>query len=218
MRDAYTVQYYDLRADEYEEIYRRDDPVRQGETAALAADMCEWLRGRSVLELACGTGFWTERLAGAAAHVVAIDAAPRMLAQAAEKPLPPGRVEFRQADAFALDVVEGDFNGGMANFFLSHVPRRRLAALLDSLCDRIGPGGRLFLADSAYIEGLGGELQGPDEHGDCYKLRTLRDGTRWRILKNYFDEAELQRLLTVRAVEVTIHAGACYWWARCTVR
>lgn len=216
--DDYTVRYYDARADEYEEIYHRDDPPRRAETSALAADMCAWLAGRRVLELACGTGFWTERLAAAAAHIVAIDAAPRMLALAAKKQLPVGRVEFREADAFSPGLISGDFDAGMANFLLSHVPRRRLAGLLASFCERIGSGGRLFLADSVYVEGVGGEPEGPDRHGDFYRLRTLRDGTRWRVLKNYYSEDELRSLLAERTIGLRIRFGACYWWAHGTIR
>ena len=49
--------YYDRRAREYEHIYHRDDLVRQSEQAALAADLRESLCGRSVLDVACGTGY-----------------------------------------------------------------------------------------------------------------------------------------------------------------
>ncbi|TET46241.1 hypothetical protein E3J62_04735 [candidate division TA06 bacterium] len=66
-------KYYDLRAEEYEEIYLRDDPVRQSEQAAIATAMKETLSDRRVLEVACGTGFWTEIVARVCEYVVAID-------------------------------------------------------------------------------------------------------------------------------------------------
>lgn len=55
--------YYDKRAEEYERIYFRNDPVRQAEQAALAKQMGSLFLNRKVLEVACGTCFWTERAA-----------------------------------------------------------------------------------------------------------------------------------------------------------
>jgi SAM-dependent methyltransferase len=218
MRDAYTVAYYDARADEYEDVYFRQDPAQRAELGALSADMCEWLAGRRVLELACGTGFWTQRVAAVAAHVVATDASPRMLSLARGKAVLPCRVEFQPADAYAPNSISGDFDALLANFFVSHVPRRFLRSFLQSACERIGPGGRLFLADNCFVPGLGGESEGPDEHGDCFKRRTLRDGSWWAVVKNYYDGATLRKLLGDMADSLQIDVGTHYWWVRCSVR
>ena len=67
--------YYNRRAAEYEQIYRRDDPARQAELSSLTLAMQQTLAGRRVLELACGTGFWTER-AAAYHHGPAHETAP----------------------------------------------------------------------------------------------------------------------------------------------
>src|ERR687886_2282200 len=52
-----------------------------------------------VLELACGTGMWTQRLLRHATSVTALDAAPEMLAVAAARTRP-GNVRFVEADLF----------------------------------------------------------------------------------------------------------------------
>ena len=51
------VDYYSRRAPEYEAMWHRDEPVRQAEQAVIASEMGRLLRGRRVLEVACGTGY-----------------------------------------------------------------------------------------------------------------------------------------------------------------
>jgi ubiquinone/menaquinone biosynthesis C-methylase UbiE len=55
----------------------------------------------TVLELACGTGRWTEILADVAGHVIAVDINEAMLEQARDRP-GRGKVTFVQADALDL--------------------------------------------------------------------------------------------------------------------
>jgi ubiquinone/menaquinone biosynthesis C-methylase UbiE len=58
------VAYYAKRASTYEEIYQR--PERQDELLTLQVRVQELMEGHDVLELACGTGFWTEQIAASA--------------------------------------------------------------------------------------------------------------------------------------------------------
>ena len=122
--------YYDRRAPEYENVYFRDDPLRQGEQAAIAKVLEETFANRLVLEVACGSGFWTKIVAGVARGVVAFDTSEEMLAIARDKGLPPQKVEFRHGDAYALESVVGKFDAGLANFWFSHVPKARMNEFL----------------------------------------------------------------------------------------
>lgn len=230
-RDPAMVDYYHRRAAEYEAIYHRPDPVRAAELEALGAAMCRALAGRRVLEVACGTGYWTERVAAVARSIVAVDAAPGMLEIARARGLPAGRVRLVEGDAYRLDRVAAGPGGGagdsaagagaavdagLAAFFVSHVPRARLGGFLDGLHRVLGPGAPVVLADNVYLPGVGGELvAGPDTRpgADTYKLRRLAGGGEHRVLKNYFDDAELTGLLGRRSRELRIERGARYWWA-----
>ena len=69
--------YYASRAPYYDAVYLK--PERAKDIAFLADYLPAAFAGRSVLEVACGTGYWTQHLAKTAARLVALDAAPEPL-------------------------------------------------------------------------------------------------------------------------------------------
>ena len=88
--------YYADRAPEYDSIYAK--PERQADLRLIEAWLPEVFRGRAVLEIACGTGHWTQLIAPVASEVVALDASPETM-QIAKERVPPGKVEFVVGDA-----------------------------------------------------------------------------------------------------------------------
>ena len=122
------LDYYARRAREYERIYHK--PERQAELRDLQRRIVGLLAGRDLLEIACGTGYWTERIAPSAASIVATDAGDEVLDVARSKGYPPGRVRFANADAYNPAVVKGRFSALFAGFFWSHVPRRQPSAAM----------------------------------------------------------------------------------------
>ena len=114
--------YYARRAPEYEAIYAR--PERQGDLAAVRARLVELLAGRDVLEVACGTGYWTQAVAPVARSLIAVDASSEVLALARTKP-GCATATFVTGDAWDPPVGEPPFDGALAAFWWSHVPSRR---------------------------------------------------------------------------------------------
>ena len=119
-RMAELQRYYDKRAPEYETLYSRAVPERAAELVAIENDLAGLVRGRRVLEIACGTGYWTEIAARTAEHVVATDLSDDMLELTRDRGLPPDKVTVRKADAYDLATLPGDYDFAMANFWLSH--------------------------------------------------------------------------------------------------
>jgi demethylmenaquinone methyltransferase/2-methoxy-6-polyprenyl-1,4-benzoquinol methylase len=149
-----------------------------------------------VLEIACGTGWWTPHGARDAAHWLATDANEETLAIARTKPLPAGRVEFRVLDAYALEGLGTEtFDAAFAGFWWSHVPRERLKEFLASLHARLEPGASVILLDNLYVEGNSTPIVEADANGNTYQLRQLGDGSRFRVMKNYPTKDELRGLL-----------------------
>jgi len=188
--DASLKRYYAARAREYERIYSR--PERQQDLERLRALLPPLFAGRRVLEVACGTGYWTGIVAREASEVVGIDANPETLQVAAEKSLPPGRVVFRAADAYALPEELGSFDAAFAGFWWSHVPVRERARFLAALDRRLAPGARVVLLDNVYVEGSSTPIAERDAEGNTYQRRRLDDGAEHLVMKNFPAEAELR--------------------------
>ncbi|MHA2394613.1 MAG: class I SAM-dependent methyltransferase [Promethearchaeota archaeon] len=114
------VEYYKKRAKEYEEIYEWRDPNRQKEQDKLKKAVLEAFRGKRVLDIGCGTGYWTKIYSDVAEKIVGIDINQSVLkiAQSKEYGCP---VKFQIMDAFKLEFPKNLFTGALASFLLSHV-------------------------------------------------------------------------------------------------
>ena len=118
MTDPTLLDYYARRVQQYEQIYQK--PERQAELARLKAHLAGLLAGHDLLEIACGTGYWTAHLAPVVRSILATDAAVEVLDAARSKAYPKDRVRLEQADAYALDAITGTFTAGFAGFWWSH--------------------------------------------------------------------------------------------------
>jgi SAM-dependent methyltransferase len=212
-----TVTYYSRRASEYETIYHRDDPTRQAEQRALETTMNACLKDRAVFEVACGTGYWTERLAGHARRIIAVDASAQTLEIAQSKTYPRENVTFRVGDAFKLGFTEA-FDGGLANFWLSHVPKVQLETFLKGFHACLEPGAQVFMADNVfYPQATSGVPFRKPGFEDTFALRTLEDGSSFEIIKNYYGADDLEGIFAPQATNLEIHVGACFWWVSYTL-
>ena len=112
MESAELVDYYRRRAAEYEAIFPK--PERQHDLLHLEKALLSSFPGKSLLEIACGTGWWTERIARVASRIVATDLAEEPMRIAQAKPYPPNKVLFSIADAYALPDSLGRFDAAFA--------------------------------------------------------------------------------------------------------
>jgi 2-polyprenyl-3-methyl-5-hydroxy-6-metoxy-1,4-benzoquinol methylase len=71
------VEYYKDRAKEYEKIYLK--PERQNDIISATTILQNTFSGKNVFEVACGTGFWTEKIAQTTASVYATDIMKQLL-------------------------------------------------------------------------------------------------------------------------------------------
>jgi len=205
-------RYYDEQARVYDDMYMRSDPVWRRELESVASVMTKVLSDRRVLEVACGTGFWTEIVAKVARRVVAVDASERMLTVARKRKTRSANVEYMHGDAYALAEVLGDFDAGLANFWLSHVPKARIDEFLCGFHRRLGRGAVVFMSDNVYVSGIGGQLVARAGVEDTFKLREASDGSKYEVLKNYYDRDSLKRLLSPKTLGLKVHDAKYFWW------
>jgi demethylmenaquinone methyltransferase/2-methoxy-6-polyprenyl-1,4-benzoquinol methylase len=207
------ISYYDRRAAEYDKVYDSDDPLRQSELAKLKLQVRELFADKRVLEVACGTGYWTEVMCETAKSVVAVDAANAALriAQRRDYGCP---IDFVRADLFHLHLINARFDGALAGFWLSHVSRRVLKSHLQAIRSYLSPGGVALFFDNLYRPESGAILNSEDGSEDTFKQRLLEDGSEHRVLKNYLSEAELGELARSAGWsrdEIRIESGQFYW-------
>jgi SAM-dependent methyltransferase len=206
-RPADLRTYYARRAHEYERVYAK--PERQSDLRAIEAWLPAWFAGRDVIEIACGTGWWTPHAARDARTWLATDINDETMALARAKELP-RCVRFERADAYALQGL-GRLDAGFAGFWWSHVPRERLAAWLDSLHAVLAPGARVVFLDNRYVEGSNHPIARVDAAGNTYQQRTLDDGSAHEVLKNFPTREEAFTAIGSRSGDARWHAWSHYW-------
>lgn len=201
-------EYYAARAPIYDEVYLR--PERQADLDELRRRIPGWFAGRSVLEIACGTGYWTQFIAPVSSRMTATDAVAEPLAFARLRP-GVGRATFVQADALALPESLGTFDAAFAGLWISHVPVERRREFLAGLHARLVPGARVVLIDNTEAQCERLPIVERDAAGNTYQRRMLPDGTTHRVLKNFPGQDELRS--TVDGIGTRPHywRGAHFW-------
>jgi demethylmenaquinone methyltransferase/2-methoxy-6-polyprenyl-1,4-benzoquinol methylase len=208
--------YYARRAAEYERIYSK--PERQADLARLRALVADAFRGRSVLEIACGTGWWTPYVATHAVRVDAYDINDETLQIARMKPVDPERVRFSRGDAFAPPPADPRHDGAFAGFWWSHVLRRDLERFLTGLHGALAPGARVVFIDNRYVAGSSTPLSRTDAQGNTYQARQLEDGSTHEVLKNFPTADELRAGVSAFATRVDVTLLDYFWMLDYTAR
>ncbi len=210
--------YYSNRAKEYEAVYDRDDSVRQAEQLTLQQKLKGLCCEKEVLEVACGTGYWTQYVAEVAEHITAVDYSEEVLEVARAKGLPENKVSFHKGDAFELGKFQKTFQGAYANFWFSHIAKEEVTNFLEQFHKVLEKGAMICFADNMYNEGIGGQLLHKDGDENTYKVRSLASGEHYEIIKNYYTKEELIAIFGPFAIDLEVHMGECFWWITYTVK
>jgi len=203
---AEQVAYYQARAGEYDEWWLRrgryalppDLERRWFEDVVEAeAALREFAPTGRVLELACGTGLWTQQLVGYADHVTAVDASPEVIELNRER-LVGAPVSYLVADVFDWQAPAASYDVVVFTYWLSHVPDDRLDAFWSGVRPALRPGGRVFLVDSSPYP-----AKSPHPTGGRPERRELNDGRTFSISKRYWTPDELETDLQRRGWDAT---------------
>jgi protein-L-isoaspartate O-methyltransferase len=188
------IEYYAERAIEYERIYAK--PERQADLAKLKKSVRATFADQNVLEIACGTGYWTEVLAECAESVLATDINKEVLeiARAKQRIARSRHVQLKQADAYR-PPGPGPFSACLAAFWWSHIPKGRIGEFLFHLHDQLEAGAKVMFIDNRYVEDSSTPIHRTDEQGNTYQLRKLDSGEQYEVLKNFPTESELKNAL-----------------------
>jgi SAM-dependent methyltransferase len=212
---AEQIAYYRNRALDYDQTSRPPGDSLANYGNELFAALDRFRPAGDILEIASGTGTWTTRLLRHASHVTALDASSEMHQQAAAKVNHDRRVRFVLADVFSwrpdteYDVV------CFANW-LSHVPPTRFDLFWTTVSDSLRPSGRVFVVDELrdawryddlFHEEFAAEADAPVVH------RSLQDGRRFRVVKVFWDQQELESRLLRLGWLGEVHPVGPFFWA-----
>ena len=202
------IAYYRARAPEYDETFRGShDP-------SLTAALAETRPSGDVLELACGTGAWTEALIGHPVRAIhCVDAAPEMLAFH-DRRIRDERITRETADLFTW-MPDRRYDLVTFAFWLSHVPPARFEAFWRTVERSVASGGRVFFVDEDE-RGLTFERPDADEDYPTVK-RQLRNGRTMTAIKVYHRASDLRDQLRRLGWEATVTAvGERFLWGLTT--
>lgn len=207
------LAYYRARAREYDDWFLRRGAWDRGPDAnrrwreqleVVRAALTRRLEGlpedARILELACGTGLWTERLA-ARAGVDALDAAPEVIAVCQERLERAGlasRVRWQQANLFDWRPSRR-YALVFFGFWLSHVPDARFEAFWRLVDGCLEPGGRFF-----FVDNLRGRARPASEESGERARRRLSDGREFEIVKVFHEPEPLARRLSAMGYPATV--------------
>jgi 2-polyprenyl-3-methyl-5-hydroxy-6-metoxy-1,4-benzoquinol methylase len=197
------LDYYRRRAAEYDVTAYGDLVAADARIARLVAELQP--TGR-VLEIACGTGMWTQALASRADSVTALDAAPEVIELARERVRSP-KVTFEVSDVFGWQP-DTRFDVVFFAAWLSHVPAGRFEEFWRLLRGLLADDGRVLFIDE-HVDERGKEcyVEGRDE----IVARQLADGRMFHVVKNFVDPQRLEAELRQMGWDCTVRRDGSDW-------
>ena len=206
------MEYYRARAGEYDEWFLRKGRYDRGpelnalwfqEVEQVVESLNAFRPAGEVLELACGTGLWTVRLAEAATHLTAVDASQEVLALNRDR-VKTNRVKYIQANLFDWEPPAQAFDVVFFSFWLSHVPPDRFESFWQKVRRALRPSGRFFFIDSQREPtSTAIDHQLPESAATTLRRR-LNDGREFEIVKVFYDPDALRDRLSQLSLKVEV--------------
>lgn len=141
-----------------------------------------------ILELACGAGYWTEKLSRRARHVTALDGSAEMLDVLAQLGIP--NLSTIHADIFAWNPPT-QWDGVFFAHWLAHVPEDKFDAFWRLVDAALLPEGKVVFLDVTPAERWIEEELVVDDPKAPLTRRRLKDGRRFNVIKHFWEPDEL---------------------------
>lgn len=216
MSNQNVAKYYALLGEALEDKYL--EPDMDEDIDDMSIHLGTLLAGHTVLELGCGTGFWTEVVAESAASVTALDINASLVDIARERGMPEGKVAFRVADALDLPEDIGKFTAVLVSFLWSHLNKKEQEQLLATLKKRLGKDVLLVILDDSFVEGFSETIARTDADGTTYEILTTPEGERFEVPKSYQSDSALRKRLGNVGKEIKIERVEFFWILTCRLK
>ncbi|WP_305821776.1 class I SAM-dependent methyltransferase [Massilia brevitalea] len=216
MSNTQLAKFYAQLGEAVEDIYL--EPDMDEDIDDMSIHLGNLLTGHTVLELGCGTGYWTEVVAESAASVLALDINANLVDIARERGMPADKVAFRVADALDLPEDIGKFSAVLVSFLWSHLTKGEQEKLLATLKKRLGKDVLLVILDDSFVEGFSETTARTDAEGTTWEILTTADGERVELPKSYPSDSALRKRLGNAGKEIKIERVEFFWILTCRLK
>jgi len=216
MSNTQLAKFYAQLGEAVEDIYL--EPDMDEDIDDMSIHLGNLLTGHTVLELGCGTGYWTEVVAESAASVLALDINANLVDIARERGMPADKVSFRVADALDLPEDIGKFSAVLVSFLWSHLTKGEQEKLLATLKKRLGKDVLLVILDDSFVEGFSETTARTDAEGTTWEILTTADGERVELPKSYPSDSALRKRLGNAGKEIKIERVEFFWILTCRLK
>ncbi len=173
-----------------------------------------YLKGHAVLEIACGTGFWTKAIAKTARSVLATDGSKKMISIAKQNLIKYKNVDIKRSDAYSLNSIGGPFTAVYAHWWWSHMPKSKIRSFLLNLHEKLVPGAFVFFGDHLphYTNRKTRIIYNKD--GDRIEVRKLENRRKYYVIKNFPTQSEIKQYLAGIAKDIKFKKYRGSWELR----
>jgi 2-polyprenyl-3-methyl-5-hydroxy-6-metoxy-1,4-benzoquinol methylase len=214
------IAYYRARANEYDEWFYRQGRYDRGikfnqlwfdEVVVVKDNLKAIPKVDTILELACGTGIWTQELIELGEQITAIDASKEMI-EINQAKVDSLKVTYQQLDLFSWQSSQ-QYDLVFFAFWLSHVPPDRLDEFFSKIYRTVRSPGQVFLIDSRFSETSSANNHFFRDDKEIYQKRKLNDGREFQIVKIYYQPEELIEKLELVGFQAEIFVTDNYFIA-----
>jgi SAM-dependent methyltransferase len=204
-----TKEYYRQRASQFADWHRHTGKYEGGppldqsyfDEAKVLFDAleAEHLTG-NVLEIASGTGIWTEAVIKTASALTALDSSREMLEKCRSRLGINPKIRYVVADFFDW-IPDREYDLVTFSFMISHVPASKLDEFVRKLSRCLRPGGRILFVDQQTQAIKNEDL---DQPGGEVAWRTLENGKRFKVIKHFYTQDEIRESFRAHGISVKI--------------
>ncbi|GAB2818376.1 class I SAM-dependent methyltransferase [Ferruginibacter profundus] len=176
------ISYYKERAKEYENIYLK--PERQNDLQLATTILQQIFTHKNIVEICCGTGYWTEKIATTATSIFATDINDTVIDIAKHKSYVYNNVIFGIADFYSFEPPR-QYEGLFGGFIWSHIQLQDLHKFIAKASRCVAPGSTIVFMDNKFVAGSSLPVTETDAEGNTFQTRSLADGSTHLVRKNF---------------------------------
>lgn len=181
-------------------------------------NISNWLKkefsNKTIIDIACGTGFWTQKISEIATSVMGIDVNESCIELAKSRHYPRYNVFFEIQDIFNIKIKQ-KFDCIFGGSIYSHIKIEDLGDFIKKVSDLAKIGGSIVFIDNRYSPSNGLKIDQTDDFGNTYQVRYAKNSDKkYLIIKNYPTISLLEEILGNNVKNIEFIEYEYFWLLR----